>query len=256
VIAGDPVGSIYKEYAATHVKGAGEPYKVEGIGGDKIPTSLHFDVIDEWITVSDAEAFRTARRLTREEGIFLGGSGGLNVWSALEVARRLDDPDALVVTILCDTGERYLSKLYDDNWMRENQLLDSERVTAGSMLDRPTREIPPIVSVAPAASLRQALNLMSTFGVSQIPVIDGKDCVGSLLEGPSMARAIEDGKALDRPVSEMMHAPFPVVDADVPLDRLVTMLSRETPAALVRKDDRLVGILNRYDVLREVAGIR
>ncbi|HEX9204127.1 MAG TPA: cysteine synthase family protein, partial [Vicinamibacteria bacterium] len=123
VIAGDPVGSIYKEYAKTHAKGQGFPYKVEGIGGDKIPTALHFDVIDDWITVSDADAFRTARRLTREEGIFLGGSGGLNVFSALEVARQADDPNAMVVTILCDTGERYLSKLYDDAWMRENQML-------------------------------------------------------------------------------------------------------------------------------------
>jgi cystathionine beta-synthase len=256
VVAGDPVGSIYSEYAKTHVKGAGSPYKVEGIGGDKIPTSLHFDVIDEWMTVSDVEAFGTARRLTREEGIFLGGSGGLNVFTALEVARRLDDPEALVVTILCDTGERYLSKLYDDNWMRENQMLEAERVTAGVLLARYPREIPPIVSVAPTASVRQALNLMSTWGVSQIPVIDGQDGVGSLSEGPLMARAIEDGKVLDRPVSEVMQHPFPVVDADVPLDRLVTLLSRETPAALVRKDDRLVGILNRYDVLRQVAGIR
>jgi cystathionine beta-synthase len=256
VIAGDPVGSIYSEYAKTHVKGAGSPYKVEGIGGDKIPTSLHFDVIDDWITVSDVEAFSTARRLTREEGIFLGGSGGLNVFAALEVARRLDDPEAMVVTILCDTGERYLSKLYDDHWMRENQMLESERMTAGALLARYPREIPPIVSVAPTASVRQALNLMSTWGVSQIPVIDGQDGVGSLSEGPLMARAIEDGKVLDRPVSELMQHPFPVVDADVPLDRLVTLLSRETPAALVRKDDRLVGILNRYDVLRQVAGIR
>ncbi len=256
VVAGDPVGSIYSEYAKTHTKGAGSPYKVEGIGGDKIPTSLHFDVIDEWITVSDVEAFGTARRLTREEGIFLGGSGGLNVFTALEVARRLDDPEAMVVTILCDTGERYLSKLYDDNWMRENQMLEAERVTAGVLLARYPREIPAIVSVAPTASVRQALNLMSTWGVSQIPVIDGQDGVGSLSEGPLMARAIEDGKVLDRPVSEVMQHPFPVVDADVPLDRLVTLLSRETPAALVRKDDRLVGILNRYDVLRQVAGIR
>jgi cystathionine beta-synthase len=256
VIAGDPVGSIYSEYAKTHEKGAGSPYKVEGIGGDKIPTSLHFEVIDEWITVSDVEAFGTARRMTREEGIFLGGSGGLNVFAALEVARRLDDPAAMVVTILCDTGERYLSKLYDDHWMRENQMLEAERVTAGALLTRYPREIPPIVSVLPTASVRQALNLMSTWGVSQIPVIDGQDGVGSLSEGPLMARAIEDGKVLDRPVSEVMQHPFPVVDADVPLDRLATLLSRETPAALVRKDDRLVGILNRYDVLRQVAGIR
>jgi cystathionine beta-synthase len=256
VIAGDPVGSIYTEYAKTHEKGQGFPYKVEGIGGDKIPTSLHFDVIDEWMSVSDADSFRTARRMTREEGIFLGGSGGLNVFTALEIARKADDPEALVVTILCDTGERYLSKLYDDNWMRENQMLESERVTAGQLLERHPSEVPPLVSVAPSANVRQALNLMSTYGVSQIPVIDGKDCVGSLSEGPAMAKALEDGKILDRPVSEMMQGPFPVVDADVPLDRLSTLLSKETPAALVRRDGHLVGLVNRYDVLRQVAGIR
>jgi cystathionine beta-synthase len=185
----------------------------------------------------------------------MGGSGGLNVFSALEVARRLDDPKALVVTILCDTGERYLSKLYDDAWMRENQLLDSQRVTAGQLLERRARELPAIVSVAPSANVRQALNLMSTWGVSQIPVIDGKDCVGSVSEGPLMARALEDGKILDKAVSEAMQAPFPVVDADVPLDRLTTLLSKETPAALVRREGQLVGIVNRYDVLRQVAGI-
>jgi cystathionine beta-synthase len=256
VIAGDPVGSIYTEYAKTHQKGQGFPYKVEGIGGDKIPTSLHFDVIDEWMYVSDSDSFRMARRLTREEGIFLGGSGGLNVHAALEVARRLDDPEAMVVTILSDTGERYLSKLYDDAWMRENQMMEAERVTAGTLLVRHPSELPPIVSVAPSANVRQALNLMSTWGVSQIPVIDGKDCVGSLSEGPLMARALEDGKLLDHPVSEAMQHPFPVVDADVPLDRLTNLLSRETPAALVRRDGQLVGIVNRYDVLRQVAGIR
>jgi cystathionine beta-synthase len=206
--------------------------------------------------VSDADSFRTARRLTREEGIFLGGSGGLNVHTALEVARRVDDPEAMVVTILCDTGERYLSKLYDDAWMRENQMLEAERVTAGTLLVRHPSELPPIVSVPPSANVRQALNLMSTWGVSQIPVIDGKDCVGSLSEGPLMARALEDGKLLDHPVSEAMQHPFPVVDADVPLDRLTNLLSRETPAALVRRDGQLVGIVNRYDVLRQVAGIR
>jgi cystathionine beta-synthase len=254
IVAGDPVGSIYTEYARSHCKGEGFPYKVEGIGGDKIPTSLDFGIVDEWMTVSDAEAFRTARRLTREEGIFIGGSGGLNVFTALEVARRLDDPKALVVTILCDTGERYLSKLYDDTWMRENQMLESERVTAGQVLRRHPEEVPALVSVGPAANVRQALNLLSTWSLSQIPVVDGQDCVGSVTEG-LMARVLEDGKLLDHPVAEVMSAPFPVVDADVPLDRLVALLSRETPAALVRDGGRLVGIVNRYDVLGEVAGI-
>ena len=254
VVAGDPVGSIYTEYARSHVKGQGGPYKVEGIGGDKIPTSLDFAVVDEWMSVTDADAFRIARRLTREEGIFIGGSGGLNVHSALEVARRLDDPEALVVTILCDTGERYLSKLYDDTWMRENQMMAAERVTAGELLRRHPEEVPPLVSVGPSGNVRQALNLLSTWGLSQLPVVDGDDCVGSVTEG-LMARVLEDGKLLDRAVSEVMGAPFPVVDADVPLDRLVSLLSKETPAALVRDGGRLVGIVNRYDVLREVAGI-
>jgi cystathionine beta-synthase len=254
VVAGDPVGSIYTEYARTHQKGQGGPYKVEGVGGDKIPTALDFSVIDEWLTVSDADSFRMARRLTREEGIFTGGSTGLNVLSALEVARQLDDPQACVVTILCDTGERYLSKIYDDTWMRENQLLQAERVTAGQLLDRHPQELPPLVSVGPAANVRQALNLLSTWGLSQMPVVDKDDCVGSLSES-LMARVLQDAKLLDRPVAEVMSAPFPVVDANIPLDRLVSLLSKDTPAALVRDGGRLVGIVNRYDVLREVAGI-
>ena len=254
VIAGDPVGSIYAEYARTHLKGQGGPYKVEGIGGDKIPSSLDFAVVDEWLTVSDADSFRTARRLTREEGIFIGGSGGLNVFSALDVARRVDDPEACVVTILCDTGERYLSKLYDDTWMRENQMMETERVTAGQLLQRHPEEVPPLVSVAPSSSVRQALNLLSTWGLSQLPVVDGDESLGSINE-TLMARVLEDAKLLDRPVSEVMSGPFPVGDAEVPLHRRVSMLSKESPAALVRAGGRLVGIVNRYDVLREVAGI-
>jgi cystathionine beta-synthase len=256
IVAGDPVGSIYTEYARTHHKGEGFPYKVEGIGGDKIPTSLHFDVIDEWMFVTDAEAFRMARRLTREEGLFSGGSTGVNVHTALEVARKADDPAAMVVTILCDSGERYLSKLYDDNWMRENQMLEGERLTAASILEDRRGDVPALVSVAPAANVRQALNLMGTYAISQIPVVDGNECVGGLSEGPLMARALGGANILDGPVSEVMQSPFPVIDPTTPLDRLTRLLSRETPAALVRRDGTLVGIVTRHDVLRQVAGIR
>ena len=237
-------------------KGEGFPYKVEGVGGDKIPTSLHFDVVDEFVTVSDRDAFRMARRLTREEGLFVGGSTGLNVHVALELARRLDDPEALVVTVLCDTGERYMSKLYDDAWMRENQMLDTELITVESLMAQRPAQIPPLVSVAPAASVRQALNLMSTYGISQVPVIAGDDCVGSVTEGPVIARALGDAKLLERSVGEVMQAPFPVVDAALPFERLNTLLSHETQAALVRKEGRLIGLVTRYDVLRQVAGIR
>jgi cystathionine beta-synthase len=111
IACGDPDGSIYAEYARARTKGAGRPYKVEGIGGDKIPDTLHFDVVDEFRTVSDRDAFHMARRLTREEGLFVGGSTGLTVCVALDLAREADDPDACVVAILADTGERYLSMM-------------------------------------------------------------------------------------------------------------------------------------------------
>ncbi len=256
VVAGDPAGSIYTEYARTHKKGEGRPYKVEGIGGDKLPTSLHWDVIDEWITVSDKDAMLMARRLAKEEALFTGGSTGVNVVAALEVARRLNDPQALVVTVLADTGERYLSKVYNDEWLRENQILEAERVAVAALLDARNSGAPPLISIAPTATVRQALNLMSTYNVSQLPVLDGGDGVGAVSEQMLMARGLEEPATLDRPVQDVMDAPFPVVDADLPVDRLTTLLSRETPAALVRRDGKITGIVTRYDLLHQLAGIR
>jgi cystathionine beta-synthase len=197
-----------------------------------------------------------ARRLAREEGILIGGSAGLNVWLALEVARELDSPDALVVTILCDTGERYLSKLFNDEWMQENQMLEAPRITAEQLLQRRPAGAPALVSVAPAAAVRQALNLMSTWGVSQIPVLEEGESVGGLIEGTLMTRALTQPALLDRPVREVMESPFPEVDANTPSDRVGSMLTRESPAALVRKDGKLIGIVSRYDVLQQLIGTR
>jgi cystathionine beta-synthase len=256
VIAGDPVGSLYSGYARTHTMGEGHPYKVEGIGGDKIPSTIWFDCIDEWRQVGDKAAMAMARRVSREEGILVGGSAGLNVQLALDIARELDDPNALVVTILCDTGERYLSKLFNDEWMQENQLLDKPERTVEDLLRHRQSGAPPLVSVAPAAAVRQALNLMSTWGVSQIPVVENDDCVGGLIEGTLMTRALAQPTLLDRPVREVMEAPFPIVDAQFPTDRLAPMLTRESPAALVQKDGSFIGIVSRYDVLQQLIGTR
>lgn len=123
VVGGDPRGSIYAHYKRTGELIEGERYKVEGVGNDKIPGTLDIDVVDEFRTVDDGTAFRMARRITREEGMLAGGSTGLIVSVALEVAAEVDDPDACVVALFCDTGERYLSKLYDDAWMEENGFL-------------------------------------------------------------------------------------------------------------------------------------
>lgn len=256
VVAGDPVGSLYSHYHRTHTLGDGHPYKVEGIGGDKIPTTIWFDWIDEFRQVPDRTSLMMTRRLAREEGILSGGSTGLNVALALDIARELDDPEALIVTILCDTGERYLSKVFSDEWMQENQMLEAPRTTVEQLLERRPANAPPLVSVTPAAAVRQALNLMSTWGVSQIPVVEDGRSVGGLVEGTLMTRALAQPSLLDRPVREVMESPFPEVEANCPTDRLGAMLTRESPAALVRKDGKLIGIVSRYDVLQQLIGTR
>jgi cystathionine beta-synthase len=256
VIAGDPQGSLYTSYARTRSLGEGHPYKVEGIGGDKIPSTIWFDAIDEFRQVSDRNAFLMARRLAREEGILVGGSAGLNVHLALDIARETDSASACVVTILCDTGERYLTKVFNDEWMQENQLLEVPRITVEQLLERRHSRAPSLVSVAPSTAVRQALNLMTTWDVSQLPVMDNGEAVGSLHEGPLMTRALGQPALLDRPVREVMEPPFPMVDGGLPIERLASILTRESPAALVRAEGHIVGIVSRYDLLQQMIGTR
>ncbi len=253
MIAGDPVGSIlatyWKSKGATIAEGA--PYKVEGIGQDKLPSTLDMSVIDEYHTVTDKESFSMARRLTREEGLFVGGSAGLITSVALELARRLDDPKAFVVTFLCDTGERYLSKLYNDEWMRENQLLEAEKVTLGHLLvAKGGDDATPLVSTAPGALVRQALGLMRLHDVSQLPVMDGQRCVGSVTENGLTTRGLESTRFLDATVGEVMDEPFPTVSALEAVDHVTKLLSKATPALLVEDGGRAAGIVTRSDMLQ------
>jgi cystathionine beta-synthase len=250
VIAGDPAGSIFASYHRTGEKGEGAPYKVEGIGNDKLPSTLDFSVIDEYHTVSDRDAFQMGRRMTREEGLFVGGSAGLITWLAARVAREVDDPDACIVCILPDTGERYLSKMYSEEWMRENRLLEPERLTAGEMVTRKDGGAPALVSVERSTAVREALRLVTEYDISQLPVCDGDVCVGSVPEAALMARIIEDQAALDQPVESIMEPAFPIVDGKLPLSGVSRLLTRQCPAVLVRTDGVLTGIITRYDVVR------
>jgi len=251
IIAGDPVGSILAaKWRDREAPVEGAPYKVEGIGQDKIPGTLDLSVVDDYQTISDRDAFVMARRLTREEGLFVGGSAGLITHLALQVARRVDDPEACVVTFLCDTGERYLSKLYNDEWMRENQLLEPDRATLMHLLSQRGDSGPrQLVQANGGMLVRQALGLMRLHDVSQLPVMDGDRCVGSVTEYALTTRGLESTRFLDATVGEVMDEPFPVVDGDESVDHVAKQLSRANPAVLVSDDDEVVGIVTRSDML-------
>jgi cystathionine beta-synthase len=255
VVAGDPVGSIFATYFETGDKGEGAPYKVEGIGNDKLPSTLWFDVIDEFHPVSDRDAFHMARRLTREEGLFVGGSAGLIVHLAVQVARRADDPDALVVAILPDTGERYLSKLYNEEWMRENRLIEPERMTAQAMIDAKDGGIPDLVVVKPEHTGREALALITGHGISQLPVFDDERCVGVVSEETLMARVIENPAVLDDTVRALMDPPLPAVMPETGIEDIARALSRHNRAVVVQGEGgTVVGIITRYDMVRRLTG--
>jgi cystathionine beta-synthase len=252
IISGDPQGSILAELwrskGANKIEGA--PYKVEGIGQDKLPTTLDLSVIDDYRTISDRDSFAMARRLTREEGLFVGGSAGLITHIALQVAREVDDPNAYVVTFLCDTGERYLSKLYNDEWMRENQLLEPDRVTLGDLVDHKGDGAPSaVVSTAPGQLVRQALGLMRLHDVSQLPVLEAGKCVGSVTEYALTQRGLESSRFLDAVVGEVMDEAFPVIDALQHVESVQKLLSKATPAVLVAENGTISGIVTRSDML-------
>ena len=250
VITGDPAGSIFANYKKTGEKGEGAPYKVEGIGNDKLPSTLWFDVIDEIRTVGDRDAFTYGRRLTREEGLFVGGSAGLIVKVARDVAHEVNDPNALIVCILPDTGERYLSKMYNEEWLHENRLIEPDRVTARDLIARKEGDAPPLVTVSRDTATREALALITQYGISQLPVCDNGECVGSVAESTLMGKIIEDQAVLDRPVSTLMDAAIPVIEGDVPMANIGRLLTRHNPAVLIRTDGKLSGIVTRFDMVR------
>lgn len=251
IIAADPHGSVLAEMWRSQGDGhpTGAPYKVEGVGQDCVPDTLDMSVIDEFITVNDRDAFAMARRLTREEGLFVGGSSGLIAHAALTVARRLDDPDACVVTFLCDTGERYLSKLYNDEWMRENQMLDTAPTTIESVIGSKDATAPAIVGVAPGATVRQAIRLLALHNVSQAPVMEGSVCIGSVAESQLTSQSLADPRVLDLTVSDVMDQPFPVVEYNQPVESVAKLLSKSNRAVLMKKDGVVQGIVTRFDVL-------
>ena len=253
VIGTDPVGSVISGYFATGEVGASAPYKVEGLGNDKIPGTLDFQYIDEYRRVTDAEAFSMARRLVAEEGLFVGGSSGLIVHAALAEARRIDDPDACVVAVLCDWGEHYLTRQYDDEWMRNNGFLARKRATVAEMAASKLERLPGLLTVAPSTPVRMAISTLSSHNVSQLPVVVAGECVGSVAENELMSEVLADRAVLDHEVAAVMSAPYPVLDETADAEAATRLLSGNAHAVLIRSGGALEGILTRYDLVRSLA---
>lgn len=248
VIAADPVGSIFKEYKEHGQITEGSPYLVEGIGQDCIPENVHFQYIDDIITVSDKQSFAAARRLTRDEGIFCGGSTGTNLHVALMIAQDLTERDVLVF-VVSDTGERYLSKFHNEEWLREKRLLLSEARTLGD-LSRAKRSgnIKRLISVDARDKIKSAIKLMNEKGISQLPVMDGGEPVGSLREPKFMAAVLEDPALMEEEVSKLMIETFPVLDMNADVSEVKRHLT-QTTAVLAAEYGRVVDLVTRYDLI-------
>ena len=253
VIGADPVGSILKAYHETGKIVEAHTYKIEGVGEDFIPSATDFSVVDRVISCGDREGLNMTRRLAREEAIFTGGSGGMAVWVALQVAKSLGPQDLLVV-LVPDTGERYLSKVHNDAWMRDNHLLDPTATRAADLLGNKRRPGPGLLSVEVGQPLKRALALIEQYDVTQIPVFRNHEPVGTLYDNDILKTALADPSAVERPVEELMAEALPVVGSDEPIDRVTRLLATRNPAVLVRHNGSVVGILTRFDMLQFIAG--
>jgi cystathionine beta-synthase len=252
VIGADPVGSILKQYFETGKKGIAYPYKVEGIGEDIIPGTTHFEYIDEIRAVTDQQSLNTARRISREEGILSGGSCGTAMWVALEVAREQDE-NAVVVVVLPDTGERYLSKVYNDEWMRDNRLLDQSVIRVSEVLREKAGSTPKLVTVDYNDSVRRALQLIRQHDVSQMPVVQDGRIVGAVSEATLVTAAIEDHARLDGKVGAVMEPPLPTVRGDETLETVTKLLATRNSAVLIEERGDVAGIVTRFDLIEYLA---
>jgi cystathionine beta-synthase len=248
VIGADPYGSIFKTYKDTGKIVETTPYLVEGIGQEVVPPNVHIEYVDEVINITDGESFEMSRQLGRTEGIFCGGSSGTNLAAALRVARDLDE-SAVVVFIVCDTGEHYLTKHHSDEWLKEKRLLEPQRMTAGLISGTKAVNAPQaLISVTPQAKLAEALAQMNELGLTQIPVLEDGRPVGSLRENRVLAKVVRNRHLLESAVSEVMEASFPIVDVDASAQE-VTQRLQTSPAVLVEEYGRITGIITRHDVL-------
>jgi cystathionine beta-synthase len=242
----DPVGSIFADLYETGIRPEPQPYKVEGIGQTEKPGNLDFSVIDEIRRVSDRDSFLMTRRLAKIEGLFAGGSSGSAVHVALDIARDLGG-DAVVVVIIPDSGTRYLSKVYNDNWMRENQYLESSvNVIALEVLESASARM--MQSIPLATTVQDAVNLMREHAISQLPVMEDGGVVGSISEARILDILFADPAARSKPVAEYMEPPFPVLAGDCSIAVVAEHMKNRTTAVMIESPQGFA-IITKSDLI-------
>ena len=265
IVGADPEGSVLSGDTA-------RPYLTEGVGEDFFPGTYDPKVVDRWVRVSDRVAFQMARRITREEGILSGESCGTAVVAALDEARRLmaSDPkaarEAVMVVILPDGGRNYLSKLYNDEWMRVNGLLDSPGAVArvGDLLGGAHRDVamPALVVARTSQRVGEAIEHLQRFGISQMPVSEAADgsalesLIGSVSERALLDRTYRDPGVVDRTVGEVMGRPLPQIDQGASVDEAYRLLAAGADAVLVVGDGQALGVVTKLDLLEHLAHAR
>jgi cystathionine beta-synthase len=246
LVCADPEGSVYSG-------GSGRPYLVEGVGEDFWPTTYNAAIVDVTIPISDARSFEMARRVTREEGILIGGSGGTAVAAAVEIARNAS-PDDLIVVLIPDSGRGYLSRVFDDEWMANYGFLVECESCVGAVLESRGSSVPDLLFVNPGDPVRDAVLLMRKHDVSQIIVAKNEppfavaEVSGSISELSIMELVFRDPGVLDRPVVEVMGPKLPTIGAGQKLEKIVAMLDA-APAVLVLAGGRPSAVLTRSDVI-------
>lgn len=249
----DTYGSVFTKYKETGIFDENEVYAylTEGIGEDILPKNVDFDLIDNFIKVTDKDGAIMTRRLAREEGLFVGWSSGSAVYGALEYATEHLKDDDMMVIILPDHGTRYLNKVYNDDWMRDRGFEEREFATAKDIIRR-RNGLASLVTIDATSSVSDAITLLHKKGISQIPVTDGDQFTGSLKESNLLKILIEDPEIKNKPVREVMDQPLPFVGMDNTLDVLSSLINHDHQALLVRDERNQVHIITQQDLLMEM----
>jgi cystathionine beta-synthase len=246
----DPVGSIFYEYIKTgKAPKLLKTYKVEGFGEDFIPGTIDLSLVDDVVQVSDKECFQMARELTRKEGLFGGGSCGGAMAGAIKFAREHPECKTIVV-LLPDSGSRYLSKVYDDHWLRENSFLEEE--LSGRVQDLLDRRPQKPITAQAADSVRDVIAVMKRHGISQVPVMEGERTVGMISESGLLSVMLADPAASHRPVGALVEPGYAVVAPDDPISKISEAVA-EGKVALILADGKLQGVVTKFDLIEHLA---